>query len=88
VSTNTWGFDPSPDLIYKAIHHVEVLSANMVPTEKIRARRLGPVIIYSDTGPPIWYWPHVRVKLGHDWLISIGWIKAAITCMRTHAPQR
>jgi hypothetical protein len=79
ATTTRWAFDPTPELIYKAIHGTTKLR-DLEPGEKTRARRIGHLIVIVNTGPPTWWWPRFQIGFGHDRrFIRGGWFNVAVS---------
>lgn len=84
TATTHWTFDPTPELIYKAIHGVTKFR-ELERGEKIRARKFAGVIFMVNTGPPTWWWPRCKIKLGGVWGVHVGWFNGAVSIWRPKA---
>ena len=78
ATTTHWAFDPTPELIYKAIHGTTKLR-DMEPGQKTRARRFSHFIVMVNTGPPTWWLPRLQIGVGSDRFIRGGWFNFAVS---------
>jgi hypothetical protein len=79
-----WAFDPSDELVATAIEHFRQLpiSDGDVVGQKLRLKRLGPIGIEWETGPPTWWLPRLKVEGGHRWHVRLGWLRLAVGIWR------
>lgn len=78
VVTTHWDVDPTPEMIYKAIHGTTKLR-ELEPGQTTRARKFGHIIVMVNTGPPTWWRPRLQIGLGHDRFIRGGWFNVAVS---------
>jgi len=82
--TTHWDVDPTPELIFKAIHGTTKLR-ELEPGQRTRARKIAGLIVMVNTGPPTWWWPRFQIGFGRDRFIRGGWFNVAVSVWR---PQR
>ena len=79
VSTHRWTEKATPDLVEAALKLSLSDGAEMHEVgERLRMRRIGPVGVTLDTGPPTWWWPHIGVKFGSRWVLRAGWLRGCV----------
>ena len=82
-----WTFDPSDELVTSAVDrfHRMPISTGDVIGQKLRLKRLGPIGIECETGPPTWWMPRLKVEGGRRWYFRIGWLRLAVGIWRYEA---
>ncbi len=78
ATTIHWAFDPTLELIYKAIYGTTKLR-DLKSGQKTLARKFGHLIVIVNTGPPTWWWPRFQIGFGQDRFIRGGWFNFAVS---------
>lgn len=79
-----WAFDPSDELVAATIERIRdlPLSDGDAAGQKVRWRKLGPIGIEVESGPPTWLLPRVQMDRVKRWSLRIGWLRFALCIWR------
>jgi hypothetical protein len=78
-STTSWATPRTPEEIYRAVDSAASMKSRLVVGERRYAWNRYGFILIIDLGPPTWWLPMLKAKLGRDWFIHTGWLRIAVS---------
>ena len=76
--TFSWAFEPGVELIGKAITGFANREVAESVGDKLRMRKIGPVVFDVNTGPPTWWYPRIQIKVRPRLSFRVGWLRLAV----------
>ena len=85
IETNvSWTFDPTQDLIDKALKGMLEMSEDkdMLIGQKNQYKKKGKWVFEISTGPPTWWIPRIKLRFKKHFLFRVGWLRLGLGAWR------